>query len=119
MRKRKGFAAALALSAVLFSGAMPLTAYAVSPNSGGTIIPDEEVPLAASPSAEGIVIEDSGVPLGALTTIDDGAVPLTGLPKTGDTSSTLPWILMCAGSGAVVLTIGLDSTRKRRESGRE
>lgn len=93
MRKIKLYLAAMTLGAFLAAGSMPLTAQAasLSPNAGGTIIDDTDVPL------------DDGGGAGDVTSIDEGEVPLASAEKSG---SSTTWVMVTCG-GVVIVVLGL------------
>lgn len=93
VRKANLYLAAVTLGAFLAVSGMPLTAQAasLSPNAGGTIIDDTDVPL------------DGGSAGGGETSIEEGEVPLASAEKTTSTARKV-----AAGcGGAAVIGLGL------------
>ena len=72
------------------------------PGVNVTITPDE-VPMAQLP----------GVPINTML-IDDGEIPLVGLPKTGQSSDRTTLTLMLSGIFMVIASMG--KKRKKKES---
>lgn len=92
VRKANLYLAAVTLGAFLAVSGMPLTAQAasLSPNAGGTIIEDSDVPLDGGGS-------------GDVTSIEEGEVPLASAEKT---TSTARKVAVGCG-GAAVVGLGL------------
>lgn len=111
VRKIKLYLAAMTLGAFLAAGSMPLTAQAasLSPNAGGTIIEDTDVPL-----------DDGGVSdegEAEVTSIEDGEVPLSSKMMGKGCSFTFHLLLLLGG--AVVGAVGMktvDTVGKKEDA---
>lgn len=102
VRKMKLYLAAMTLGAFLAAGSMPLTAQAasLSPNAGGTIIEDTDVPLDDG-GANGLSDEGEA----EVTSIEDGEVPLSSKIMGNGCSFTFHLLLLLGG--AVVGAVGM------------
>ena len=102
MRKLKLYLATMTLGAFLAAGSMPLTVQAasLSPNAGGTIIDDTDVPLDDG-GANGV--SDEGEV--EVTSIEDGEVPMSSKIMGNGCSFTFHLLLLLGG--AVVGAVGM------------
>lgn len=102
MGKSRLYLAAAALGITLMAGTVPLQVQAtnISPNAGGTVITDSDVPLSVSPGSD------------SLTDIFDEDVPMAAVPTTGDSSGL--WYGIVAASVAGLTGVSILEKKKHQ-----